>query len=162
MDRTVPTQEPDGILDATVRNQIPIVTDPKQAEALLNALIAALATNTGPAANNIEAEFRAGALWVRKGYDTAGDFSPLVDPSPYREANGDDEVYLSVAVRVQNPSATPELKAFIEQQRRQSERDQLAKLEAQSAQHRQALDAEQSTIDTLQARAAELRAAIDR
>lgn len=156
MDRFVLTENPDGILDAPVRDQIPIVTDPTQAEALLNALLATLATN------NVEAEFRAGALWQRKGRDTGGDLSPLVDPSPHRDSIGDDEVYLSVAVRIQNPSATPELKAFIKQQRQQSERDQLAKLEAQSAQHRQALDAEQSAIDTLQARAAELRAAIDR
>jgi len=162
MDRFVLTENPDGILDVTVRDQIPIVADPEQAEALLNALIAALATNTGPAANNIEAEFRAGALWQRKGRDTGGDLSPLVAPSPHRDSIGDDEVYLSVAVRIQNPSSTPELKAFIEQQRQQSERNELAKLEAQSAQHRQALDAEQSAIDTLQARAAELRAAIDR
>ena len=156
MDRTVLTQDPNGILDAPVRDQIPIVTDPTQAEALLSALIAALATN------NVEAEFRAGALWERKGRDTGGDFSPLVDPSPHRDSTGDDEVYLSVAVRIQNRSATPELKAFIEQQRRLSERDLLAKLEAQSAQHRQALDTEQSAIDTLATRAAELRAAIDR
>ncbi len=148
MDRTVITQNPDGILNASVRDQLPTVTDPTQAEALLSALIAALT------ANNVAAEFRAGALWERKGYDTGGNFSPLVDPSPHRDTNGDDEAYLSVAVRIQNPSATPELKAFIEQQRRHSERDHLAALEAQSTQHQQALDA-------LQARAAELRAAID-
>ncbi len=156
MNRDIITDRIDGILDASVHAQIPIVTDPTHAEALLNALIAALASSS-----DIQAEFRAGALWERKGYDTGGDFSPLVTPSPHRDTNGDDEVYLSIAVRIENPAATPELKAFIEQQRRQSEYDELAKLEAQTAQQRQARDAQQSALDALETRADELRAAIE-
>lgn len=157
MDRSTATDDPNGILDPAVHHQIPIIADPTQAAALLSALTAALA-----AGSDVQAEFRAGSLWDRKGYDTGGDFSPLVDPSPYRGSDPlADEVYLSVAVRIENPSATPELRAFIENQRRRSECDQLAKLEAQSAQHQQARDAEQSTLDNIEARAAELRAAID-
>lgn len=96
MDRNIITDA--SILDASARDQIPVITDPEQAEALLRALIEALSSR-----GNVQAEFRAGSLWDRKGYDTAGDFSPLVAPSPYRDPNGDDEVYLSVSVQPPTP-----------------------------------------------------------
>ena len=150
------TNDPNGILNASVRDQLPLITDPTQAEALLRALTASLATNS-----DVQAEFRAGSLWDRKGYDTGGAFSPLVDPSPHRGTDPlAEEVYLSVAVRIESPDAAPELKAFVQQQRQQSERDELAKLEARSAQHQQARAAEQSAQDIIDARAAELRAAL--
>jgi hypothetical protein len=157
MDRDIVSDDANGILNDSVRDQIPVVTDPAQAEALLGALIEALSRN-----RNVRAEFRAGALWERKGRDAGGDFSPLVSPSPYRDLAGNDEVYLSVAVRIWQSNDAAALEAFVERQRAQSEQDLLAKLESESAALRHVRDAEQTRLDDLEARTAELRAAMNR
>ncbi|WP_342314731.1 hypothetical protein LIX17_26170 (plasmid) [Mycobacterium avium subsp. hominissuis] len=154
MDRDAITDDSSGNLDNSVRERIPLVTDPAQAEALLRALTEVLASN-----RNVQAEFRAGAVWERKGRDDGGDFSPLVSPSQYRDSAGNDEVYLSVSVRIGQFDTSPELKDFVERQRAQSERDSLAQLESQVAQRRHALDIDQSAIVDLEARVAQLRAA---
>jgi hypothetical protein len=154
MDRSIICDGRGGILDDSVIDGIPVVTDPAQAEALLRALVEALSSN-----RDVRAEFRAGAVWERKGYDAGGDFSPLVSPSPYRDSAGDDEVYLSVSVRVGRYNEAAEVKTFVERQRAQSERDHLAELESKAAERRIARDTEQKALDDLEERAAELRAA---
>ncbi|EHB48818.1 hypothetical protein MycrhDRAFT_5659 [Mycolicibacterium rhodesiae JS60] len=157
MDRDIISPDRKGILGDLIRDQIPVITDPVEAESLLAALIEALSSN-----RNVQAEFRAGAIWERKGRDDGGDLSPLVSPSPYRDSAGSDEVYLSVSVRIGQSNKSPAVKAFVETRRAQSEQDRLAELESEAAARRNALNTDQSALEDLEARAAELRAATGR
>lgn len=157
MERNIISDDRAGILDDAARNRIPVVTDPAQAEALLHAVCEALSSK-----RDVNAEFRAGAVWTRKGYDDAGDFSPLVSPSPHRDNAGSDEVYLSVSVRVGRYNEASAVKTFVDRQRAHSERDRLAELESEAEKRRLARDAEQAALGELEARAAELRAATSR
>lgn len=157
MDRDIISVDRDGILDRSVHDRIPVITDPTEAEGLLGALIEALSGK-----GDVQAEFRAGAIWERKGRDDGGDFSPLVSVSPHRDSDGGDEVYLSVSVRIGHADQAGAVQAFVERRRAQSERDRLAELDSEIAERRNSLDTEQSALEDLEARAAALRAATGR
>lgn len=55
-------------------------------------------------------EMRVGSIYTRKGADVVGALSHQVDPSPYRNRN--EDLFISVRVRVPSYALTPTLKDF--------------------------------------------------
>lgn len=145
--------ECDAVLPEHVRGRLPVIARRPEAEQLVSAVIEALSDSA------VLAEIRAGAVWQRKGYDTAGSVSPRVSPSPYRQENGrSEEVCLSITLRIRDPHSVPEVESLVAALREQAEAAQLKMVEAQLATRRNALAAEQSKLDDLEALATSLRA----
>ncbi|MFI5721075.1 hypothetical protein [Nocardia sp. NPDC051750] len=134
--------------------KIPTITDPAEAQALLYALLEALENGRF---YGVQAEFSAGAVWDRKESEEGGDISPIVTPSTYRSTIGDDDLYLSVSVRIKDSDTLPAVVEFADRLRKRSERDLLEHLEAAKDRRREALNAEQEELRALDSQIKELR-----
>lgn len=143
----------ESVIGEAARTQLPRVTDPDHADALLSAVIEALTVDFP--GTSVRAEFRAGAVWERKGHDVGGDLSAQIDPSPYRPADGSGEdVVLEVTVRIGSyASDNAKLSAFVDTMKAHAGRAALLEAEASAR-------AKREELARLEARTAELRRAL--
>lgn len=143
------------LLNDAARDRMPVVNDPEQAEGLLRALLAAI--NDPDVASVVSAQFRAGAIWQRKVNDTGGSLSPRVSPSHDRDSNGDDELYLSVEVRVPSIKSRSVIGDFVASQRAAEGTAQSTAIEEQIAAKRAAISVGETELGELVAQLGQLR-----